>query len=94
MCHLGRHLPRVTNGPFFERNRKVLQKRSIPHALFALVIAIAFFAPPAKAGTYTVPFCDRSRSHSTSSWSHSTTQGAADYFYMDTTCSAARLEAK
>ena len=69
----------------------MLQRRSISHAILALVIGFAAFAPAAKAGTYTVPFCDRSATGSTSSWTHSTTLGATPYFYLDNTCSARRV---
>jgi hypothetical protein len=64
---------------------KVLQKRSISHALtLALAISIvAIFAPPASAGTYTVPFCDRSTTGSTAGWTHATTTGAGPYFWAD-----------
>ena len=64
----------------------MLPKRSISHALFAVILAAAAFAPAAEAGTYTVPFCDRSVSGQVSSWSHSSTLGASPYFYVDKAC--------
>ena len=64
----------------------MLPKRSISHALFAAILAIAAFAPAAKAGTYTVPFCDRSASGQASTWTHANTLGATPYFYVDKAC--------
>lgn len=69
----------------------MLQKRSTSRALLVLAIAFTIFVPSAKAGTYTVPFCDRSASGSTSSWTHSSTLGSSAYFYMDNSCSARRV---
>ena len=69
----------------------MLQKRSITHALLALIIGLAIFVPSAKAGTYTVPFCDRAVSHTTSTWTHSSTLGASSFFYTDNSCSAQRV---
>jgi hypothetical protein len=69
----------------------VLLKRSLSHAVLAVVFLLATFASSADAGTYTVPFCDRSATGSTSSWSHTATLGATPYFYMDNSCSARRV---
>ena len=67
----------------------MLVKRSISHALMvALVAALlgAWTAPSASAGVYDVPFCDRSTTGSTSSWTHSTTSGAQPYFWLSNEC--------
>ena len=69
----------------------MLQKRSITHAILALAVAFVAFAPAAKAGTYKVPFCDRSLTGSTSSWTHSNTIGSTSYFYMDNSCAMRRI---
>jgi hypothetical protein len=69
----------------------VLEKRSITHALLALIIGLAIFVPSAKAGTYTVPFCDRAASLTTSTWTHSATLGSTSFFYMDNSCSSHRI---
>jgi hypothetical protein len=71
----------------------VLGKHSISHAITAaatvavLLMAAGFAAAPASAGEYTVPFCDRSVTGSTASWTHSTTAGWAPFFYNDRWCS-------
>jgi hypothetical protein len=67
----------------------VLLKRSLSYALIAtaaLVIA-ATLAVPARAGVYTVPFCARSSTGATDSWTHSNTSGSAPYFFWSSaTC--------
>ena len=73
----------------------MLLKRSISHAVTAasvgLVVMLAGFATSAKAGTYEVPFCDRSASTSTASWTHSSTAGSPPPFYSDDSCSMWRV---
>jgi hypothetical protein len=69
----------------------VLQKRSITHAFLALIIGLAIFASSAKAGTYTVPFCNQAASFTTSTWTHSSTLGSASFFYMDNSCLQGRV---
>ena len=69
------------------------RKRSILHAVtaaltvVAIMVAAASAAAPASAGVYAVPFCDRSSTGSTASWSHSNTAGSAPFFYTDGWCS-------
>jgi hypothetical protein len=72
---------------------KVLLKRSLCHAVTAVLVlvGVATLAPAAKAGTYTVPFCDRSSTHSTAGWTHATTTGAGPYFWVDGDCGYGRV---
>jgi hypothetical protein len=71
----------------------MLREQTILHALKALAAsvvtcaALAISAVPVSAGEYTVPFCDRSSTGSTASWSHTMTTGGAPYFYRDHVCS-------
>ncbi|MEA2493099.1 MAG: hypothetical protein QOJ29_1010 [Thermoleophilaceae bacterium] len=70
----------------------MLQKRLITHALTVtatvsvLFVLAALIPSIASAGVYTVPFCDRSSSGSTNSWTHTSTASSTPYFWADNTC--------
>jgi len=72
----------------------VLLKRSISHAVKAFAVAgllaviVAFAPSSAKAGVYTVPFCDRSSTGATSAWTHTITGGGSPNFWWSNTCGA------
>src|SRR3954454_15193750 len=71
---------------------KVLLKRTILHALKAVVMTVALCAlisvaaSPASAGEYTVPFCNQSAHGWTGSWDHSITGGGSPVFYATNNC--------
>ncbi|HEX6714468.1 MAG TPA: hypothetical protein VF066_13835 [Thermoleophilaceae bacterium] len=56
--------------------------------MLAVTAVLAAFAPSAKAGTYPVPFCDRSASRSIDGWTDATTTGSSPYFLVDKNCTS------
>jgi hypothetical protein len=70
----------------------VLREQTISHALkafaasFVTCAAVAISAAPVSAGEYTVPFCNKSATGSTASWTHSNTLGDAPYFLFGNYC--------